>query len=100
MVEICPGCGYRFEARPEEGFFFGAFTINLSVTLGVLLLVVFGYIAVVAASGGDGPPLWPFLGGAGALAVLLPVVFYPFAKTIWAAIELALHADEDGRDRP
>src|SRR5438552_3712873 len=76
MLEACPGCGFRFEARPEDAFFLGAFTVNLAVTEGVLLLALFAYIGVTAVSG-NSPPLWPVLAGAGGLAVLLPLGFYP-----------------------
>jgi uncharacterized protein (DUF983 family) len=100
MVETCPGCGCRFEATADEGFFLGVLTINLAVIEGALLLVIFAYIAVLAASGG-GMPLWPVLTGAGVLAVVLPIVFYPFACTIWAAVNIGLHAERErpGRDR-
>jgi hypothetical protein len=35
------------------------------------------------------------------LAVVLPIVFYPFACTIWAAVNIGLHAERErpGRDR-
>jgi uncharacterized protein (DUF983 family) len=97
MADRCPGCGCHFEGRPEEGFFLGAFTINLAITEGFLLLGLFAYIAVLAAGGGDGPPLWPVLTIAGALAVAMPILFYPFAKTIWAAVDLALNSMEGSR---
>jgi uncharacterized protein (DUF983 family) len=97
MVERCPGCGCHFEGRPEEGFFLGAFTINLAITEGILLLGLFAYIAVLAAGGGEGPPLWPVVMFAGVLAVAMPILFYPFAKTIWAAVDLALNSMEGSR---
>ncbi len=94
MTETCPGCGCRFECRPEDGFFLGALTINLAITEGLLLLGVFAYIAVLAAAGGEGPPLWPILTVAGLWAAAMPILFYPFAKTIWAAVDFALNAME------
>lgn len=95
MVDVCPRCGHRFEASADEGFFLGALTINLVVTEGALLILVFAYIAVLAA--GDGVSIWPVVGAGGVLAVALPVAFYPFARTIWAAIDLALHSMEQER---
>ena len=94
MADRCPGCSCRFECRPEDGFFLGALTINLAITEGFLLLGVFAYIAVLAAGGGEGPPLWPILTIAGLLSALMPILFYPFAKTIWAAVDLALNSME------
>ena len=96
MVEECRACRYRFEQRPEDGFFLGALTINLAVTEGLLLIGVFIYIAILA-SGDGGVPVVPVTLGAVALSVILPIVFYPFAKSIWAAIELAMHSAEDER---
>jgi uncharacterized protein (DUF983 family) len=96
MADCCPGCGHCFEARPEEGFFLGAFTINLAVTEGILLLSLFGYIFLLAATGGD-VPVVPVMVVCFTLAVVLPVLFYPFARTIWAAIDLALHRERERR---
>jgi len=86
MAPRCPGCGYRF-AR-EDGFHFGGYVINFAVTEGVVGAAMFGYILAAAAN--PDTPLWPvFLGGALA-AVLTPLLFYPFSRTIWAAIDLIL----------
>jgi len=95
MKKNCPRCQCRFEARPEDGLFLGAFTINLGVTTGILLLGLYAYIVSLAVTGGEGGPLWPMVAAAAVVAVVLPIVFYPFAKTIWAAIDLALHSIED-----
>lgn len=98
MVPACPRCGHRFEPRAEEGFFLGALTINLGVTQTLILLGLFGYILVLA--GGDGGiPVVPVLAVSGTLVVALPILFYPFARTIWAACDLALHTMEPNRDR-
>jgi uncharacterized protein (DUF983 family) len=96
MEDSCPSCGHRFEARPEEGFFLGAFTVNLAVTEGILLLALFAYIFLLAATGGD-VPVVPVLAVCFTLAIVLPVLFYPFSRTIWAAIDLALHSEGDRR---
>lgn len=89
MRERCPTCGLRFEGPPEEGFFLGAFTVNLIVTFGVLLLFVFAYIVMAAA--GDAPDLTSYVLVAATGCVVVPIVFYPFARSIWVAFELALH---------
>lgn len=96
MAKVCPACGHEFDCRAEEGFFLGALTINLAITEGFLLLGVFAYI-VVLASGDGGIPVLPVTLGAVALAIVLPILFYPFAKSIWAAVELALYSAEDRR---
>jgi Protein of unknown function (DUF983) len=88
MVDRCPRCGYLF-AR-EDGFFMGAFVINFAVTegaLGVVLAVLIG----LEASGGA--PLGPIIAAAIAVTIVVPVVFYPFSKTLWTAIDLFMHPE-------
>jgi uncharacterized protein (DUF983 family) len=87
MKECCPGCGLWFER--EEGFFLGAYTVNLAIAEGLLLiLAIVPLIALLDAN----PDLavWPILVTGLAAAILAPVVFYPFSRTIWSAIDLVL----------
>ena len=86
MVERCPGCGYRFQR--EEGFQLGGYVINFGVTEGLVCLVVAGYI--IAASANPDVAIWPVVVGGFAAAVVTPIVFFPFSRTIWAAFDLAL----------
>jgi hypothetical protein len=95
MVPRCPRCGYLFDR--EEGFFLGAFFINFVVTealLGVLLAVLIG----LEASGGT--PLAPIFAAAAAETILVPLIFYPFSKTVWTAIDMAMHRDQVFADFP
>ncbi len=101
MVEHCPRCGHRFARQAEDGFFLGAYVLNLAVTETALASVLFGYVVVLARSD-EGAPLWPVLVAAGVVAVALPLAFYPFAKTLWAAIDLVMRpmgAEEAGATR-
>jgi len=86
MVERCPGCGYCFQR--EEGFQLGGYVINFGVTEGLVCLVVAVYI--VAASANPDVAIWPVVVGGFLAAVVTPIVFFPFSRTIWAAIDLAL----------
>lgn len=65
----------------------GAITINTIVTFGAILVVlVVGMIATypdIAAL--------PIVAGCVAVAVVVPVVVFPFTYTIWGAIDLAMH---------
>jgi uncharacterized protein (DUF983 family) len=83
MLDRCPSCGYKF-AR-EEGFFFGAYIVNLVITEAVLFGICLGYIGVHGAQGND---LRISLIAACAAALVVPVVFYPFSRTLWSAIDL------------
>jgi len=85
MVESCPRCGLRFER--EEGAFLGSLSLNYAVT-GLALIALLVVWMVVWY-----PDLDARVATIGALAVLavVPAVFYPFSKTLWAAIDLLLH---------
>ena len=85
MRERCPGCNYRFER--EEGFFLGAYVINLAITEG--LLIVFAIIPAIVLFAADADrSIRPLIVSGLVAAVLGPVAFYPFSKTLWTAIEL------------
>ena len=96
-VKHCPRCGLHFEGRPEEGHMLGGMTINIGLTAGTLILGMFIYIVVLATSDGGGPPLWFVVATSAALAVILPLLFYPFTKTIWVAAEIWMSRFDSGR---
>ena len=87
MRERCPRCGYLFER--EEGFFLGAYVINLAITQGLLLLLAIVPLIVLLNSRPD-QSLVPIVVGGLAAALVGPLAFYPFSKTIWTAIDLIL----------
>ena len=86
MVERCPSCGYRFIR--EEGFGLGAFVVNFAVTEVAMAVVV---VAVIVLEAGDRSVSVAALVLAGVVTiVVVPVAFYPFSRTVWAAIELVM----------
>ena len=85
MAERCPRCGLRLER--EEGAFLGSLVLNYSVTA----LALITYLVVVLVLTLPDPPVFPLTAGAVVIAVLVPLIVYPFAKTTWAAIDLLLH---------
>jgi len=87
MKERCPRCGFRFER--EEGFFLGAYTINLAIAEGLLLLLAIVPLIVLLDANPD-MSVVPILVIGLVLAVVAPLVFYPFSRTIWSAIDLIL----------
>lgn len=87
MVERCPQCGMRFER--EEGFFLGAYVVNFGVTETLLVVLLMMYV-LVQANRASGVPVLPVALAAVAAAVLMPLAFYPFSRTIWVAIELMM----------
>lgn len=86
MVERCPTCHLRFER--ESDFWLGAYVINLAVTEGLLVLALLVY--VFQAVSDPTTPSTPVIVASLVFAVGAPVAFFPFSRTIWAAIDLAM----------
>lgn len=88
--ERCPRCGLRLER--EEGGFLGAMTINYTATAIVWLAVLVVWLAL------DLPEVHvtALLVVSLAVAGLVPLAFFPFAKTIWCAVDhLVVRAGPD-----
>ncbi len=90
MIDHCPRCGFRFERR--EGQFIGAVGMN-TVVSGAALLVVMVTSLLLAL---PDPDVAPILIPTVAVGLLVPVFFYPFSKTLWNAVDLALQPLEAG----
>lgn len=86
LRERCPTCGYRFER--EEGFFTGVYLVNYSLVAVVIVFELFVFLLYANAQDGD-PSFGPALVVGVATALGLPLLTYPFAKSTWAAIDLA-----------
>ena len=87
MKERCPGCGYLFER--EEGFFLGAYVINLAIAQGLVILLAVVPL-IVRLAGDPDASIVPFLVGGAAGAVIGPALFYPWSETSWTAFGLIL----------
>jgi uncharacterized protein (DUF983 family) len=90
----CPTCGVTFER--EEGYFLGAYALNLIVAeflgLGLALLLIFrtGLRHVDL--------IWQEV-VAVALAVGFPLLFFPYSRTVWIAMDLVFHPPGPGPER-
>jgi uncharacterized protein (DUF983 family) len=82
--ERCPTCGYRYERQP--GFMLGAVTMNTVVTFGLLA----GVLLIGSILSYPDIAVGPILVCSAIVAVVVPIVFYPFSYTIWAAVDLAM----------
>jgi uncharacterized protein (DUF983 family) len=78
----CPACGLQVER--EEGNFTGSLTINLVVTQTAWVLFLVGTLLLTWPN----PPWAVLQWGSVAVMVLTPIVFYPFSKTTWLALDL------------
>jgi uncharacterized protein (DUF983 family) len=87
MDERCERCGLRFER--EHGYFVGAIYVNYAVTAVLCLGTAIALDLLLGIS------LPAQLAVAGALAVLVPLVFFRYARSLWLGIDhLVTSADE------
>ncbi|MFI5046669.1 MAG: DUF983 domain-containing protein [Acidimicrobiia bacterium] len=93
IVDRCPHCGLHF-AR-EEGYWAGALAINIAVA-GAVFIVVFVVGLVLTA---PDVPVVELLAILVPLMILVPIVDYPFSKTLWIAVDRALLQHLDPNER-
>lgn len=87
LRERCPRCGYRFVR--EEGAFTGVMLMNMVATFTLMIAALLAWVFWRGTSGED-VPLWPFALACVAFAVLGPTVFYGWAASTWAALDLVM----------
>jgi uncharacterized protein (DUF983 family) len=84
MVPDCPRCALHFER--EEGFFLGAYVINYAITqIGIILVLIIGLATTV-----PDPPVWNIILAGLAVSVFVPLIGYPFSKTLWCALDMIM----------
>jgi len=83
MVSDCPNCHFHFEREP--GYWVGAVAINTAVIgfLFAIVLVVFSALTVPDI------PWVKLLLLELPLMAFGPILFYPYSKTLWVAIDRA-----------
>lgn len=90
MLETCPRCDLPFERG--EGYWLGAIAINLAVAELAFFATLLAGMAIT----------WPDVPWLGlglvcvAVNIVVPIVFYPFSKTIFLAIDLVLRHPAGG----
>lgn len=85
MRHECPSCGLVLQRR-EDGYTLGALWLNL---LFAELVTAALFLSVLAATWPQPP--WDLLKVAlPALALVTPVLFYPFSKTLFLALDLSV----------
>jgi uncharacterized protein (DUF983 family) len=82
----CPTCGVVFER--EDGYFLGGYAFNLVsaefLGLGLALILIF----MTGLRNADFMVQWAVIV---ALAVLFPVLLFPFSRGAWMALDLTLN---------
>lgn len=84
MRERCPRCNFKFDRI--EGQRAGALGMNTIVTFALLGIVVIAGLALTYPD--FNVPL--VLAASVAVAVVTPIAFYPFSRTLWNSIDLAM----------
>ena len=80
LRKCCPRCGYQFVR--EDGYFLGAYALNLVVSL----VVVLGAVLIILVRS-DLSTLWQQVIAVTA-TVAAPILFFPFSRTLWMALDL------------
>jgi uncharacterized protein (DUF983 family) len=81
MEHSCGRCGHVF-AR-EEGYWVGAIIVNLAVAETLFGILLVGTIILTLPD----VPWQPLLAVALVTNAIVPVIFYPFSKTVWVAVD-------------
>ena len=94
LKDRCPTCGVAFER--EDGYFLGAYALNLVVAeflgLGLALILIF----LTGLRDAEFMVQWFVIV---ALAILFPVLLFPYARGAWMALDLALHPPFNADER-
>jgi uncharacterized protein (DUF983 family) len=83
LRERCPSCGLEFER--EEGYWLGAMVVAMALVIAQFAVVFLGGLVLT----------WPDVPWTGLLVVtfvlnaVVPVVAYPWCKTVWMGIHHA-----------
>ncbi len=92
VKERCPECHTLYAY--EDGYFLGAYVINLVSTEFLTVAIVIWMIAAT-----DMSVRQMQLTGI-TLAVAMPLLFYPIAQLLWVALDVALHPPGNMSGRP
>lgn len=95
ITAVCCGCGLLTD-RGEHDYFLGAVLLNI---IAAELIAAAGAAAVVFFTWPE--PAWGAALGVGlVLAVVGPLVGYPFAKTVWLAVDMQFRSPVSIGDAP
>jgi uncharacterized protein (DUF983 family) len=88
--ERCPSCGLAFDRGEGSDYWLGAYAINLVLAEGLAAVIA---LVILWA-------LWPRYMPAQItgmiLAVALPILLFPFSRTLWLAWDLSFRPREEG----
>ena len=88
----CPACGQVLERGESSDFWIGAYLINL-VVAELSAVVIAAVMWLTLGNRVSFNALW---GASIALAIIMPMAFYPFSRTLWLAFDLHFRPTERG----
>jgi len=91
LKDRCPACNTLY--AHEDGYFLGSYVVNLGVTELLTVGIVIWLIA------GTGLSVLEMQVYGVAMAVLLPILFYPIALLLWVALDISIHPPGDFSQR-
>lgn len=92
MKHACPTCGQVLERGESSDFWIGAYLVNLVVAeLAAVLLAALMWLTMWEHVTFN--VLWA---ASVLLAIVMPVIFYPFARDLWLAWDLHYRPTEPG----
>lgn len=89
MQPRCPRCGLVFERI--EGQWLGSLGLNTIVTFALLFVLVIGGVFATAPD----VAVMPLMIAAVAIGGLFPVIFFPWSRTLWLAMDLLMRPPTD-----
>src|SRR6476661_5182376 len=92
MRDQCPRCGLALERGESSDFWIGAYVFNLAG--GELLAIGIPIIWLIKSS--PNPPWGRIQALAIVLAVIMPLLLFPFSRTLWLAWDLSFRPFEPG----
>ncbi len=84
MVPRCPRCGLVFAREP--GQWLGSWFLNICLAQAVVVLI----LVIGVGVGWPDPPMTAIAIAAGVAALAVPFAFFPWSRTLWLAIDLAM----------
>jgi uncharacterized protein (DUF983 family) len=82
LRDRCPRCDYRFER--EEGYFLGAYALNLIAAEFITVALLLAFLLRTSYSWVTLEIIFIPLG------IGLPILFFPFSRTFWMALDLMI----------
>ena len=92
MHRRCPHCGLVLDRGESSDYWLGAYTINFIVAEFVAVLLIVAMILFMLPDISWTVVQWASI----VAAVAMPILFFPFSRTLWLALDLWARPSERG----